>query len=225
MAKPKDITGNKYGKLTALYLDHRNKYVKNNKTLVKSYWKCKCECGKECVVELTQLTCGKTKSCGCYQQECRGKSSITHGDSKTPFYRCYKKIKERCLDVNNKSYKDYGGRGIKCEWNTYEEFKNDMYESYLQAKELYDDVSIDRIDFNGNYCKNNCRWTDRITQNNNKRNVIKVTKDDGTFTTFTYLSKELGISRKTLHTRYRKSKYNGTGSIPYSELIKETDFS
>ena len=224
MAKPKDITGNKYGRLTVLCLDHRDKSIMNGKTHVESFWKCQCECGNICSVRLCHLTSGKTTSCGCYQQECRGKNSITHGDSKTSFYRRYRKIRERCFDKNNKSYNDYGGRGITCEWNTYEDFKNDMYDSYLEAVKIYgDNISIDRIDNDKNYCKENCRWTNSETQNNNKRNVVKVIHEDGTFETFAQISKRLDIKHKTLDSRYRHSKYKGTGMIPYNELIHEND--
>lgn len=92
--------------------------------------------------------------------------------SKTRFYKIWKGIFTRCYNKNYKLFKDYGGRGIKVsdEWHKFENFRDDMLAEYK------DDLSIERIDNNGNYCKENCRWATKEEQNRNKR-MHKLTRD------------------------------------------------
>ncbi len=87
----------------------------------------------------------------------------THGMSSERFYTIWKGMKQRCLDKNSSEYFRYGGRGIRLEWNSFEEFKRDMYESYQ------DGLTIDRIDNEANYCKKNCKWSTPKEQANNRR--------------------------------------------------------
>lgn len=97
-----------------------------------------------------------------------------HWLSGTAFYEKWETIQQRCNNKNNTRYKDYWWRWIKCEWKNFIEFKNDMYESYLgHCKEFWKkDTTIDRIDNNWNYCKNNCTWSTRKEQQLNTRSVI-----------------------------------------------------
>lgn len=97
-----------------------------------------------------------------------------HGFSSTRFYNIYRGLKRRCNEVNHIEYHRYGAKGIKCLWNSFEEFKRDMYESYR------DKLTIDRIDNARHYCKENCRWSTATEQGRNKRNNHLLTFKDKT---------------------------------------------
>lgn len=96
----------------------------------------------------------------------------THQMSKTRFYKIWKGLFTRCYNKNYKLFKDYGGRGIAVckEWHKFEKFRDDMFPDYTDV------LSIERVDNNGNYCKENCKWATRQEQNNNKR-MFKLTKE------------------------------------------------
>lgn len=89
----------------------------------------------------------------------------THGEAKSRFYVIFSDIKARCENENCQNYKDYGGRGIVCEWPNFESFRDDMKEGYAET------LTIERDDVNGNYCKSNCRWATMAEQGRNKRNT------------------------------------------------------
>lgn len=90
----------------------------------------------------------------------------THYMYNTDIYKKYGRLKERCNNPKHISYKNYWWRWIKCEWNTFEEFFKDMWKGYIKG------LSVDRIDNNWNYCKDNCRWATKKTQSNNTRRNI-----------------------------------------------------
>lgn len=124
-----------------------------------------CDCGTELVVANKYLKNGNTKSCGCLKMEKLIERSTKHGMSGTRVYKIWRHMKERCEDESYEYYKDYGGRGISYDpsWKLFENFYKDMSEFYQEELEL------DRIDVNGNYCKENCRWVSESEQAYNQR--------------------------------------------------------
>lgn len=187
-----DIT-QKYGKLKPIKVVGISK---DNKKL----WECKCDCGKITITRSTFIKSGRTKSCGCLEDENRknmGKRTKTHGMSKTQEYRTWCGIKRRCYDKNNETYCYYGARGITiCDrWlEKFENFYQDM--GNIPDKEY----SLDRINVNGNYEKENCRWATREEQGNNRRNNRKLTCRGKTMT-ITQWGKLLCIGGSLIHKR------------------------
>jgi hypothetical protein len=159
----KDLTGQKFGKLTVKHLSLERDLGGRCK------WVCLCECGKEKTVMSWNLVAKKTVSCGC--QGVSGKSNLKHGKVKTSEYKSWSSLKERCLNINNPAYPRYGGRGISvCErWlNSFENFYADMGPKPSPSH------SIERVENSGNYEPSNCIWATKKKQSQNRRNIKKV---------------------------------------------------
>lgn len=146
---------------------HRLTVIKRSASKGKgAFWECLCDCGKTITVFGQSLRTGNTRSCGCLQKDISkitaSKINKSHGKTRTKIYRAWTDMHSRCKNKNVKNYHNYGGRGITVcdEWGSFETFLKDMGDAP-------DGCSIDRIDTNQGYSKNNCRWADRITQQNN----------------------------------------------------------
>lgn len=178
----KSLIGAKFGRLTVL--DVGKPYIWRERT-VDYFMVCKCDCGKEIEVRRGRLTDSKvgTKSCGCLHSEQLINRNYKHGLRHTNLYKRYLGMKDRCYNPHNNEYKNYGARGITVcdEWlNDFTSFYN-----WALANGYREDLSIDRINNNGNYEPSNCRWaTDREQAFNTRRNRF-----------FTYKGKTLSITQ------------------------------
>ena len=158
------IVGERYGRLTVI------KFIGiNNKKC--PIVECKCDCGNSYIGNYYGLRRGTTKSCGCYRSEYVANKNKKHGLGTSNLYPIWKSIKQRCYNDKCKDYKYYGKVGINMCTSWFESFISfytDMNESYIQHCNTYGraDTSLDRIDPNGNYCKENCKWATWKEQNN-----------------------------------------------------------
>lgn len=153
MGTRKDMTGQKFGRLTVIKYAYSDKHH-------NAVWQCQCECGNIVEVRGDTLRNGNTKSCGCL--------CTTHHKSNTRLYHTWQQAKDRCYNKNNKDYQGYGGRGIV----VCDEWKDDFEAFYDWAmdNDYRDDLTLDRVDVNSNYTPDNCRWLTIKQQNRNKQN-------------------------------------------------------
>jgi hypothetical protein len=189
-----DITGNTYGRLTVLsfdgYSDHKRP---------KPQWLCSCSCGNTISVVGAHLKNGNSSSCGCLRKEVSSEMATRHGMKFSRAYQIWQGIKRRVNNPNDDHYHRYGGRGITMcdEWLTsFESFISDMGEPP-------EGMSIDRIDNDGHYEPDNCRWATSAQQSrNNSRNVWL--SANGVTKCLTDWAKELGCSPYTIQKRIRR---------------------
>ena len=195
-----DIIGSKVGRL------YINRFIyRDNKR--NNWYECMCDCGK---IKKIRRSClikkNPTKSCGCLIVE-RRISKARHRMCDSAFYKRWASMKQRVNNTNTKCYDDYGGRGIKYDisWNKFLCFKDDMYETYSEHVRAYGEqnTTLDRIDVNGDYCKDNCRWATRHDQSRNTRRNIFITIN-GVKKTLQDWSIDNGIFPSTAYTRIFK---------------------
>lgn len=195
MKKLIDLTGKQFGKLTVI------KMIKiNNRT----YWKCKCECGNETVCRDDSLKVGHSLSCGCNKI---GKNSkqFKHGKGNTRLYRIWSLMRCRCYNKNNKLYKYYGERGISIcdEWTDKENGFINFY-NWAMANGYTDELTIDRINVDGNYEPLNCRWVTMAVQCNNKRNNV-IFDINGEKLNIAQISRRYNLNRTVIEGRLNRN--------------------
>lgn len=166
-------SGEVYGRLTVIEELH---FKEANKP--RGRWvQCACSCGKTSVVKIEKLVSGHTTSCGCYIQEMRGKASTTHGNCGEPLFDVWRRMVARCTNPKDSNWRHYGGRGITvCDrWRTFELFIEDMMGSFQKG------LTLDRIDNDSGYSRDNCRWATYSVQSHNKRKYGANSKYIGVF--------------------------------------------
>lgn len=196
MGKFINLTGNTFGRLKVLRLGGRSK---SNQIL----WLCRCNCGKEILVQTCHLNSGHTKSCGCYRVEVArhfGEKNSSHGGHGTRLYNIWHGMKQRCYDKGCHSFPLYGGRGI----SVCDEWKHDFtsFRDWAICHGYSEELSIDRIDTNGNYSPENCKWSTQEEQQNNKKNNLLLTLDGETHTAPEW-GRMLGIPVHVIYNRIR----------------------
>ena len=206
MSKTIDYSGQLFGRLKALRKDQ-------SLGLAQVHWIFDCSCGNQVSKRIKDVKSGRTSSCGCLRKEMIAEKNKSHGLSKQckKEYRSWKDMRSRCNNPNNKDYHLYGGRGIfVCkEWESFKTFFDDMGERKSNE-------TIERIDVNKGYFKENCIWADAETQANNRRNNRYI-DIDGEKITLSRLAKQTGIKRETI-------AYRLNNKMPIEKVISNQDY-
>lgn len=162
-----DLVGQRFGRLVVVAL------VKDEAgSNIPTRWMCACDCGKTTIVRGYNLRSGGTNSCGCLARERASERTKIHGEAGTRIHHIWNHMKQRCENPTNRAYRLYGGRGISVcdEWHEYTSFRDWAMDNGYQ-----DNLTLDRIDVNGNYEPSNCRWITLREQQQNKRNNVRLT--------------------------------------------------
>lgn len=203
MGKFRDLTGERFGRLLVEGTGGYNKHH-------QLYWKCECECGNYKRVLGSLLRTGMTQSCGCLKKESIAKVNYKHGMAKTPIFNIWWSMMQRCYDKNSHAYNRYGARGINIstKWQSFEGFYADMGDKPEK-------MSLERIDNNGDYCKENVKWATSKEQANN-RSTSKFIEHNGKTQTIAQWADEVGIKMATLWARVNRG-------MPFEKAILNKD--
>lgn len=191
------VAGRKYGRLTVLKKASDSRFGHPRH-------RCRCTCGRTCVVQDSNLKSGNTRSCGCLQREIVRIASVTHGASYTPEHVAWRSMIARCTIPSSTSFRYYGGRGIKVCKHWLRSFLAFLASVGRRPSAKH---SLERLDNNKGYFPSNVKWTLRSLQSTNRRSCRYLTMNGRTQTMAAW-AKEIGISDTTL--RYRKLKMGMT---------------
>lgn len=187
-----NLAGRRFGRLTVITL------MPESPCSHSRFWRCLCDCGRHVVVTTTNLSSGNTKSCGCLRHQQSRLVHRTHGMSRNSrLYRIWKAMRARCLSKTNHAYAAYGGRGIIiCDrWaKSFQAFYDDMHSTYRAG------LSLDRIDNDGPYCPENCRWATQRQQSRNQRTTLRIAFKGETLSAIEW-AERTGIKSSTIRAR------------------------
>lgn len=190
--KFEDLSGQRFGHLVVIERAERNPKSPSTR------WICLCDCGKHTIAYSFQLKNDQKRSCGCSRVADQRQSVSKHGGRNTRLYRTWANMKQRTENPNHIAYPNYGGRGIKVcdEWKS--SFEN--FRDWALKAGYTDDLTIDRIDVNGNYEPSNCRWLTKQEQNRNQRSNV-IIEYNGVRQTMSEWAAQIGVSEAAIHRR------------------------
>lgn len=196
MNRIKDLTNKRFERLLVITYAHSK-----NKTI---YWQCLCDCGTTVVVRGGDLKSGKTKSCGCLHKEIMAKQNVVHGYARRfnqcePLYVAWRNMKRRCLNSSSPGWENYGGRGIKVCDRWLDSFENFAFDMGPHPGKGY---SLERIDNNGDYTPENCKWATRKEQSRNRR-ANKLLTYQGETLPISVWAERIGVKENTIFSRLR----------------------
>jgi len=159
VAEKENLVGKRFGKLVVISESHKNKYG-------EWFWNCVCDCGKTVSANGNSMKRGNKKSCGCLLGAHSRRVNTKHGRSTTRLYQIHSSMRARCTNEKHMAYRNYGGRGIKI----YEKWMNfEAFESWAKENGYAEDLTIERINVDGNYEPSNCKWIPLKEQIFNRR--------------------------------------------------------
>ena len=209
-----DLTGQKFGRLTVVRFDHKENGRK--------YYLCQCDCGNFKIVSNHSLKSGNIKSCGCLHKEIliqRNKDNRIHHPENERLLRIWRAMLHRCYKETDEHYDYYGGRGIKVcdDWHDFETFQK-----WALANGYADNLTIDRLDGNKDYCPENCSWATMTVQNNHKSDTKWLTYK-GKTQSLSDWCRELGLDYFRIKARLNSLGWSVEDAFEYGKYKKESD--
>ena len=200
-----DLTGRKFGRLTVI--ERAEDYITPSDGRHRARWKCICECGNYTFSRQTSLLHGDALSCGCLRDERFLNGVSKHNGVGTRLYNIWNSMRQRCNNPKNRAYHNYGGRGIKIckEWDNFATFRDWAISTGYDEKAAYGQFTLDRVDVDGSYSPDNCKWITMREQGLNKRNTVKLTYN-GVTMPLKMWAKTLNLNYSTLWKRYSLGK-------------------
>ena len=192
MSKFIDLTGRKFGELTVV------RRVENHRS-GQAMWLCACSCGGEHKVTSHNLTCGDVRTCGCLSRKLAAEKITRHGRHNTPAYNSWRGMKDRCTNPKHSAYARYGGRGITVCDRWLESFEN----FYADMGDRPEGLTLDRIDNDGPYSPNNCRWASRKEQSWNS-SAVRLLDREGDARSISSWAESCGVNIATMLWRLKK---------------------